>query len=54
MYKRQIFYSVQNAEVNRFTYEEYRDWVTPSDKKILDHINRLSSMNALHLSLIHI
>ena len=43
-----IFYSVQNAEVNRFTYEEYRDWVTPSDKKILDHINSLSSMNALH------
>ena len=43
-----IFYSVQNAEVNRFTYKEYREWVTPSDKKVLDYINQLSSMNILH------
>ena len=43
-----IFYSVQNAEVNRFTYEEYREWVTPSDKEVLDYANTLSDMNALH------
>ncbi|MBQ3865008.1 MAG: hypothetical protein II781_04125 [Clostridia bacterium] len=44
-----IFYSVQNGEVDRFTYEEYRDWVTPSDKIVLDYANSISSMNAIHL-----
>ncbi len=43
-----IFYSVQNGEENRFTYEEYRDWVTPSDKIVLDYANSLSDMNAIH------
>ena len=43
-----IFYSVQNGEVSRFTYEEYRDWVTPGDKEVLDCINSLSDMNAIH------
>lgn len=44
-----IFYSVQNAEENRFTYEEYREWITPVEKAVLDDANRLSDMNALHL-----
>ena len=44
-----IFFSVQNAEGNRFTYEEYRAWVTPSEKDVLDYANTLSSMNAIHL-----
>ena len=43
-----IFYSVQNGEESRFTYEEYRDWVTPSDKEVLDCANSLSEMNAIH------
>ena len=43
-----IFYSVQNAEVDRFTAEEYRDWVTPSDKAVLDYANSISSMNVIH------
>ena len=43
-----IFYSVQNGEENRFTYEEYRDWVTPSDKAVLDYANSLSDMNVIH------
>lgn len=43
-----IFYSVQDGEKNRFTAEEYRSWVTPSDKKVLDYINTLSGMNAIH------
>ncbi len=43
-----IFYSVQNGEQSRFTYEEYRDWVTPSDKTVLDYANSLSEMNAIH------
>ena len=43
-----IFYSVQNGEENRFTAEEYRDWVMPSDKAVLDYANTLSDMNAIH------
>jgi len=43
-----IFYSVQNGEENRFTAEEYRDWVMPSDKAVLDYANSLSDMNAIH------
>ncbi len=43
-----IFYSVQNGEENRFTYDEYRGWVTPSDKAVLDYANTLSNMNAIH------
>ena len=44
-----IFFSVQNAEENRFTYEEYREWVTPSEKEVLDYANTLSTLNAIHL-----
>ena len=43
-----IFYSVQNGEENRFTAAEYRDWVAPSDKAVLDYANTLSDMNAIH------
>ena len=43
-----IFFSAQNGEVNRFTAEEYRDWVMPSDKTVLDYANSLSEMNAIH------
>ncbi|MDO4867153.1 MAG: uroporphyrinogen decarboxylase family protein [Clostridia bacterium] len=43
-----IFYSVQNGEENRFTAEEYRDWVMPSDRKVLDYANSISDMNAIH------
>lgn len=44
-----IFFSVQNAEENRFTCEEYRNWITPVEKPVLDYANTLSSMNAIHL-----
>ena len=43
-----IFYSVQNGEVSRFTAEEYRDWVAPSDLEVLHYANGLSQMNAIH------
>ncbi|HIS46688.1 MAG TPA: hypothetical protein IAB46_03835 [Candidatus Scybalocola faecigallinarum] len=43
-----IFYSVQNAEVTRFTVEEYRQWVEPSDRKVLDFTNSISDCNVLH------
>lgn len=43
-----IFYSVQNAEVTRFTLEEYKKWVEPSDRKVLDYTCSLSRYNVLH------
>lgn len=43
-----IFYSVQNAEVTRFTLEEYKQWVTPSDRRVLDFINSISDCSVLH------
>ena len=43
-----IFFSAQNGEMSRFTYDEYRDWVAPSDKTVLDFANSLSEMNAIH------
>lgn len=43
-----IFYSVQNAEVTRFTLDEYKKWVEPSDRKVLDFTNSISQYNVLH------
>ena len=43
-----IFYSVQNGEINRFSAQEYREWVTPSDQTVLAYANTLSDMNAIH------
>ena len=43
-----IFYSVQNGEINRFTAEEYRAWVTPGDREVLDYANTLSDKNVIH------
>ncbi len=44
-----IYYAVQGGEKNRFTYEEYQKWITPSDRKVLDHANKISENNILHL-----
>lgn len=43
-----IFYSVQNAEQNRFSYETYRKYITPPEKEVLEYANTLSDMNILH------
>ena len=43
-----IFYSVQNGEIDRFTEEEYRAWVAPSDLAVLDYANTLSDKNVIH------
>ena len=43
-----IFFSAQSGEINRFTEEEYLDWVKPSDMTVLDYANSLSDMNAIH------
>lgn len=43
-----IYYSVQGGEKNRFSIEEYREWITPSDKAVLDYANTLGELNILH------
>ena len=43
-----IYYCVQNAEEWRFTAEEYRKYVTPSDRKVLEAVNEVSQYNILH------
>ena len=44
-----IYYPVQGGELFRFSYDEYRSIVTPSDRYVLDHANRYSDYNILHL-----
>ena len=43
-----IYYCVQGGEKNRFTPEEYRRFITPTDKRVLEHANRFSDTNVLH------
>lgn len=43
-----IFYSVQNAEVTRFTLEEYKQIVEPSERKVLEFIASLTPYNVMH------
>lgn len=43
-----IYYSVQGGEKNRFTVEEYRRMITPSDRAVLDYANTLGELNILH------
>lgn len=43
-----LLYSVQNAEKTRFTVEEYRKWVEPSDRKVLEYTNSISECCFLH------
>lgn len=43
-----FMYSVQNAEVTRFSVEEYREWVSPSERKVLDFLAARTEYLALH------
>lgn len=43
-----IYYCVQGGEKNRFSPEYYREHITPTDKKVLEHANRFSPYNVLH------
>ncbi len=43
-----VYYCVQNAEKERFTVEEYKRIVAPSEKRVLERINRFSDVNILH------
>lgn len=43
-----VYYCVQGGEIGRFTHEEYRKWITPSDLYVLEHANRYSENNIMH------
>ena len=43
-----VYYCVQGGEVGRFTPEEYRSTIRPSDLYVLEHANRFSDYNILH------
>ena len=43
-----VYYCVQGGEKDRFTPEQYRRHITPSDLKVLAHANRFSDLNVLH------
>ena len=43
-----LYYCVQNAELNRFSEEEYRDIVRPSELELLKYANSIRDMNILH------
>ena len=43
-----VYYCVQGGEKNRFTPEQYRRHIGPSDRAVLEHANRFSDLNVLH------
>ena len=43
-----VYFCVQGGEQDRFTMDEYRQWVRPSDLYVLEHANRFSENNILH------
>ena len=44
-----VYYCVQSGEYDRFTEEEYREIVRPSDLYVLERANRYSENNIIHL-----
>ena len=44
-----VYYCVQGGEFDRFTPEEYRKIITPSDLYVLEHANRYSDNNIIHM-----
>jgi len=43
-----IYLSVQNPENGTFSYDEYRKYITPSEKLVLARANKASANNILH------
>lgn len=43
-----IYYCVQGGEIGRFSTEEYKAMIAPSDMYVLEHANRFSENNILH------
>ena len=44
-----IYYCVQGGEYDRFTAEEYAALIRPSDRYVLEHANRFSENNIIHM-----
>ena len=44
-----VYYCVQGGEYDRFTPEEYRKTITPSDLYVLEPANRFSENNIIHM-----
>ena len=44
-----VYYCVQGGELDRFTPAEYRRIIRPSDLYVLEHANRYSKNNILHM-----
>lgn len=44
-----IYMALQGAERNRFTVDQYKQYVAPSDRMVLDAANALSDINIAHL-----
>ena len=43
-----VYYCVQGGEEGRFTPEEYKEMIAPSDLYVLEHANRFSQYNIMH------
>jgi hypothetical protein len=43
-----LFISIMSGEIDRFTFDEYHNWVTPSDMKIINGANEVSNYNIAH------
>lgn len=43
-----VYFCVQGGEKNRFTVEEYKQYIAPSDLKVLSRANQFSDLNILH------
>ncbi len=44
-----VYYCVQGGERDRFSPKEYREMIAPSDLYVLEHANRFSENNILHM-----
>jgi uroporphyrinogen decarboxylase len=44
-----VYYCVQGGEYDRFTPQEYRVLIRPSDLYVLEHANRFSDNNIIHM-----
>lgn len=44
-----VYYCVQGGEYDRFLPEEYKEIITPSDLYVLEHANRFSENNIIHM-----
>lgn len=44
-----VYYCVQGGEASRFSVEQYHQLVTPSDLYVLEHANRYSQNNIMHM-----